>query len=218
MRGFHSNLRQKLWPWFQRSLRSQSVVLDVADQVMHQRRLTRSTDLLLKLTNTKRLATSVVLGLLLHGLVLLSPAVAARVSLGVVRSPDNAADWDSITTRLQTAKVGYRVVDFQQVQQAADLNGISVLFLPNVETITETQAIALEEWMSRGGRVVVSGPVGRLSPLGVRQALRSLLGAYWAYPLSEPTGLQTITRQPQSWARKGQAASGLWGEIGRAHV
>ncbi|HEY9858637.1 MAG TPA: family 10 glycosylhydrolase, partial [Candidatus Obscuribacterales bacterium] len=144
---------------------------------------------------------------------LLSPAAAERVSLGVVRSSDNAADWESITTRLQAAKVGYRVVDFQQVQRAADLNGISVLFLPNVETVTEAQAIALEDWMSRGGRVVVSGPVGRLSPLGVRQALRSLLGAYWAYPLSEPNSLQTITMQPQSWARKGQAATGLWGGV-----
>ncbi|MBD2119864.1 family 10 glycosylhydrolase [Trichocoleus sp. FACHB-262] len=180
---------------------------------MHQRRSTRSTRLLLNLMSKSRLATSVCLGLLLQCLVLLSPAVAERVSLGVARSSDNAADWESITTRLQAAKVGYRVIDFQQVQRAADLNGISVLFLPNVETVTEAQAIALEEWMSRGGRVVVSGPVGRLSPLGVRQALRSLLGAYWAYPLSEPTGLQTITRQPQSWARKGQAASGLWGGV-----
>ncbi|MBW4486480.1 MAG: family 10 glycosylhydrolase [Trichocoleus desertorum ATA4-8-CV12] len=212
MRGFHSNLQQKLWPWFQRSLCPQSVVLDVAD-LMHQRRSTSSTRFLLNLASTSRLATSVCLGLLLQCLVLLSPAAAERVSLGVVRSSDNAADWESITTRLQAAKVGYRVVDFQQVQRAADLNGISVLFLPNVETVTETQAIALEEWMSRGGRVVVSGPVGRLSPLGVRQALRSLLGAYWAYPLSEPNSLQTITMQPQSWARKGQAATGLWGGV-----
>ncbi|HEY9858768.1 MAG TPA: hypothetical protein V6D16_04615, partial [Candidatus Obscuribacterales bacterium] len=140
MRGFHSNLRQKLWPWFQRSLRSQSVILDVADQVMHQRRSTSSTDLLLNLAIVKRLATSICLGWLLPCLVLLSPAAAERVSLGVVRSSDNAADWESITTRLQAAKVGYRVVDFQQVQRAADLSGISVLFLPNVETVTEAQA------------------------------------------------------------------------------
>lgn len=175
--------------------------------------VTYSTRLLLNWAMGRRLVTSACLGLLLQGLVLLSPAIAEQVSLGVVRNADNAADWESITARLQAAKVGYRIIDLQQVEQTADLNGISVLFLPNVETITEAQAIALEAWMSKGGRVVVSGPVGRLSSLGVRQALRSLLGAYWAYPLSEPTSLQTITRQPQSWARKGQAASGLWGGV-----
>ncbi|HEY9805818.1 MAG TPA: hypothetical protein V6D04_04570, partial [Candidatus Obscuribacterales bacterium] len=215
MRGFHHLLRQKL-PWLQPSLSSESfqpLILNVADRVMPQKHSPRSISSLPQMMIISRLATSVCLGLFLQCLVLLSPAAAEPVSLGVVRSSDNAADWESIATRLQAAKVGYRIVDMQQVERAADLNGISVLFLPNVETITEAQAIALEDWMSRGGRVVVSGPVGRLSPLGVRQALRSLLGAYWAYPLSEPTSLQTITRQPQSWARKGQAASGLWGGV-----
>src|SRR6476646_6546630 len=215
MRGFHHILRQTL-PWLQPSLSSESfqpLILNVADCVMQQKHSPRSISSLPQMMIISRLATSDCLSLFLQCLVLLSPAAAEPVSLGVVRSSDNAADWESIATRLQAAKVGYRIVDMQQVERAADLNGISVLFLPNVETITEAQAIALEDWMSRGGRVVVSGPVGRLSPLGVRQALRSLLGAYWAYPLSEPTSLQTITRQPQSWARKGQAASGLWGGV-----
>lgn len=161
----------------------------------------------------KKLVTGVCVSTLLQCLLLLSPATAATVVLGVARNSDNAAEWSGISDRLQTAKVAYRIVELSQVQKASELAGITVLFLPNIETLTASQTLAIEEWVSQGGRVIVSGPVGRLSPLGVRQALRSLLGAYWAFPLSEPASLQTITTQPQAWVRKGMTADSLWGGV-----
>ncbi|MFB2920079.1 glycoside hydrolase family 10 protein [Aerosakkonema funiforme] len=131
-----------------------------------------------------------------------APAEAQAIRLGVVRSPDNATQWSGITTRLGESGLPYCVVDLQKVQNAADLNGISVLFLPNVESLTQEQAIALEGWMSKGGRAIVSGPMGNLSPPGVRQMLRSLLGAYWAFPLSEPEALQPMRTRTQEWVRQ----------------
>ncbi|MFB2934661.1 glycoside hydrolase family 10 protein [Aerosakkonemataceae cyanobacterium BLCC-F154] len=119
-----------------------------------------------------------------------SAALAEGVSLGVVRSGDNATQWMGITNRLNQSGVAYCVVDLQSVQQATDLTGTKVLFLPNVESLSPQQAIALMEWMKKGGRLIVSGPAGNLSAPEVRQMLRGVLGAYWAFPLSEPSTLK----------------------------
>jgi len=59
------------------------------------------------------------------------------------------------------AGVAYCVIDLPAVKSAADL-GDRVKVVPNVKTLTPAQAIALEEWMSQGGRVIASGPVGNL--------------------------------------------------------
>lgn len=122
--------------------------------------------------------------------------------LSVVKSQENANEWAGITTRLQVAGVAYCVVDLPSVKSAADLGNGAVLFLPNVEMLTPAQAIALEEWMSRGGRVIASGPVGSLSQPGVRQLLRSLLGAYWGFSLSTPSSLQPLKTRTQEWVRQ----------------
>ncbi|MCL1463002.1 glycoside hydrolase family 10 protein [Argonema galeatum] len=131
-----------------------------------------------------------------------SAAAAQGIRLGVVRSPDNATQWSGITTRLSESGVSYCVVDLEKIKNVADLNGVSVLFLPNVESLTQEQTLALEAWMSKGGRAIASGPVGNLSPPGVRQMLRSLLGAYWAFPLSEPEALQPLRTRTQEWVRQ----------------
>ncbi|WP_413279875.1 glycoside hydrolase family 10 protein [Floridanema evergladense] len=119
-----------------------------------------------------------------------SAALAEGVTLGVVRSGDNVTQWMGITNRLNQSGVAYCVVDLQSVQKAADLTGTKVLFLPNVESLTPQQAIALTEWIKKGGRLIVSGPAGNLSAPEVRQMLRGVLGAYWAFPLSEPSTLK----------------------------
>ncbi|HYX18097.1 MAG TPA: family 10 glycosylhydrolase, partial [Nostoc sp.] len=75
-------------------------------------------------------------------------------------------------------------------------------FLPNVETLTPTQAIALEEWMSKGGRLIASGPVGSLSAPGVRQLLRSLLGGYWGFSLSETEQIKPTKTNISEWANQ----------------
>lgn len=136
--------------------------------------------------------------------VLLIPgsAIAQQARLGVVRSQENATQWGGIINRLNASGVPYCVVNLQNVRSEADLAGPAVLFLPNVETLTQEQAIALEAWISKGGRVIVSGPVGNLSAPGVRQLLRSMLGAYWAFPLSEPTMVQPLRTRTQEWVTR----------------
>ncbi|WP_250122978.1 family 10 glycosylhydrolase [Chroococcidiopsis sp. CCMEE 29] len=127
---------------------------------------------------------------------------AEQAVLGVVKSEENANQWTEITSRLRVAGVPYCVIELPTVRSAADLSDRPVVFLPNIETITPAQAIALEEWMSRGGRVIASGPVGNLSQPGVRQLLRSLLGAYWGFNLSTPSNLQPLRTNTQEWVRQ----------------
>mgnify|MGYP006420941549 CR=1 FL=1 len=119
-------------------------------------------------------------------------AVGQSSALGVARSSDNAEDWTAISRRLSAAGVDYRAIEWQQFDDPTDLAGIAVLFLPNIEHFNARQVIALETWVSEGGRLVVSGAIGTRSSLGVRRALRSLLGAYWAVPLDQSTSLQIL--------------------------
>ncbi len=144
---------------------------------------------------------------------LLPVGQASPIVLGVVRSPDNQAVWQGISTRLQTASVPYRIVDWQQVDGIEDLQGLTVLFLPNVKTLTPQQIIVVETWMSQGGRVIVSGEIGQQSPSGVQQALRSLLGAYWDSPVRQPSQLQLVANDPQPWVNPSPSATALTGGI-----
>ena len=128
-----------------------------------------------------------------------SPAIAAGEVLGVVKSEENVGQWSEITNRLERVGIDYCVVDSSQWQQEIDFGGISVLLLPSVGIIEGSQAIALEEWMNKGGKVVVTGPTGNFSSSLVRDKLRSLFGAYWAYPLSNPTTLQLSDETPAEW-------------------
>ncbi len=127
-------------------------------------------------------------------------AVAQQAVLSVVKSQENANQWTGITTRLQAARVGYCAIDLTSVKSAADFGNTAVLFLPNVETLTPTQAIALNDWVSRGGHIITSGPVGDLSEPGVRQMLRATLGAYWGFSLSSPSQLEPLrTSTQETW-------------------
>ena len=138
------------------------------------------------------------------------PAVGAeRDVLGVVKSEENANQWQGITRRLQVSGVAYCTIDLSSVKNATDLGDREVVFLPNVETLTPPQVIALEQWISQGGRVIASGPVGNMSQPGVRQLLRSLLGAYWGFSLSSPSKLQPIQTKTQEWVRQ----TGLSGTV-----
>ncbi|MGK7877595.1 MAG: glycoside hydrolase family 10 protein [Xenococcaceae cyanobacterium] len=127
-----------------------------------------------------------------------SPAMA---KLGVVRSQENARQWPEITNRLQATGLDYCILDSSNWQQESDLKNVRVLFLPNVETLNGAQAIALDRWMSQGGRVIVTGPTGSLSQPQVRSKLRSLFGASWGFPISSPSTLQ-IEQQEWVWHQK----------------
>ena len=118
----------------------------------------------------------------------------AEVALGVVRSSENSPDWVKITTRLWESGIAYKPINLEEIKSMADLAGVNVLFLPNIETLSPAQIKVLEAWANQGGRLIASGPVGRSSPALVRQSLRSLLGAYWAFPLTQPATPQPRTR------------------------
>ena len=139
-------------------------------------------------------------------LVVLPAKGAEQPALAVIKSEENAAQWAEITSRLQVAGVAYCEIDLPSVRSVTDLGDRAVVFLPNVEAIAPAQAIALEEWVSQGGRVIASGPVGNLSQPGVRQLLRSLLGAYWGFALDTPSNLQPLQTNSQEWVR--QAGNG----------
>lgn len=139
------------------------------------------------------------------------PVMAAEQEpvLSVVQSPENTQQWAGITKRLQAMGVEYCVIPLSTVNSAADWGDRKVLFLPNIETFTQTQAIALEEWMSKGGNLIASGSVGNLSAPGVRQLLRSLLGSYWAFGLNETQEIKPPTKNTQEWLNQ----NGLFGQV-----
>lgn len=111
------------------------------------------------------------------------------IHLGVVRSGDNREQWSAIAHRLEDLDLQYTVIDVESLDSADSLTGITVLFLPNVETLDSAQVITLGNWINQGGRVITSGAVGQDSAYGVQRALRSLLGAYWASDLDQPEPL-----------------------------
>ena len=133
--------------------------------------------------------------------------------LTVVQSEENSSQWTGITNRLQAAGVKYCAVSLGNVKSAADWGDRRVLLLPNIETLSPSQAIALEEWMSKGGRLIATGPVGSLSAPGVRQLLRNLLGGYWGFSLNSSQKLQASKNKSQDWANKntlfGEARGGV---------
>ena len=136
-------------------------------------------------------------------------AFAQTVNLGVVKSPDNQADWSAITDRLQSTGVDYCVVDLSQVNQRSDLGNTQLLFLPNIERLEPEHLATLQEWMRQGGRVIVSGSVGIASQPEVRNRLRSLLGAYWGFGLTQPSRLERLSISSPSWIPN----AGLVGEV-----
>ncbi len=160
-------------------------------------------DLILKIKKSRRLfilsCEIVILNLLS---VLPVTAATEEPVLSVVYGQENANQWTGISDRLQAIGVKYCVIPLNDVKSMGDWGDRRVLFLPNVETLTPTQAIALEEWMSKGGRLIASGPVGSLSSPGVRQLLRSLLGGYWGFSLSETEQIQAAKTKIPEWANQ----------------
>jgi uncharacterized lipoprotein YddW (UPF0748 family) len=142
------------------------------------------------------------------------PTVAQTAQLAVVKSPENAANWSGISSRLQSVGVNYCVVDFAQVRQASDLGNTQLLFLPNIERLEPEQINALQEWMNQGGRIIVSGAMGTLSQPEVRNQLRTLLGAYWGFALTKPSNLSALRLNQQNWLQgAGQNNSILGGVV-----
>ncbi|HHP7232398.1 MAG TPA: glycoside hydrolase family 10 protein [Xenococcaceae cyanobacterium] len=143
----------------------------------------------------------------------MSPAMATGEVLGVVKSPDNAGQWAEITSRLERVGIDYCIVETTNWQGEIDLGTINVLLLPNIATIDAVQANVIESWMNRGGKVIVSGPTASLSRPEIRDKLRSLFGAYWAYPLSAPANLELAASSPPEWFGRQQLQDSFIGAV-----
>ncbi|MDJ0744120.1 MAG: family 10 glycosylhydrolase [Xenococcaceae cyanobacterium MO_167.B27] len=142
-----------------------------------------------------------------------SPAMATGEVLGVVKSPENARQWSEISSRLERVGINYCIVETTNWKAELDLGTVSVLLLPSVETLDAVQANIIERWMNRGGKVIVSGPTGNLSRVEIRDQLRSLFGAYWAYPLSSPSNLELAPNSPPEWLGRQQLKTNLVGAV-----
>ncbi|MBD2292179.1 family 10 glycosylhydrolase [Anabaena sphaerica FACHB-251] len=140
-------------------------------------------------------------------------AATQKGVLNVIQNQENAQQWTGITKRLQAVGAKYCVIPLANINNVADLGQQRVLLLPNVETLTPGQAIALEEWMNRGGRLIASGPVGTLSTLGVRQALRNMLGGYWGFRLNDVQELQPAKSHAQEWATQKELFGKVLGAV-----
>ena len=131
--------------------------------------------------------------------------------LGVIKSRENTSQWQAITERLDATGLTYRVIDWQDVQRSTDFGDVTLLFLPNLETIASEQLLGLQAWLNRGGGLIVSGAVGSQSSAGIQNALRSLLGAYWAADLSQPESVVPLQLASQRWVRQADAGSTVIG-------
>ncbi len=133
--------------------------------------------------------------------------------VGVIKSRENASQWQAITDRLDASELTYHVIDWREVERSADFGEVTVLFLPNLENISSDQLLGLQAWLNRGGGLIVSGAVGNQSSAGVQNALRSLLGAYWATDLSQPQSVLPLQLASQRWVRQADAGSTAIGGV-----
>jgi uncharacterized lipoprotein YddW (UPF0748 family) len=139
------------------------------------------------------------IGTILPLIISTTPAIAAESVLGVVKSQENIGQWSEISNRLQRVGIEYCIVDASNWTEELDLGQASVLLLPNVEVLNAAQIKTLQQWMNKGGKVIVTGPTGNSSQPEIRDRLRSLLGAYWGYALSSPSTLELTDTTPIEW-------------------
>ncbi|QSV74541.1 MAG: family 10 glycosylhydrolase [Aphanizomenon flos-aquae KM1D3_PB] len=105
------------------------------------------------------------------------------------------------------------MIPLSQVKDKTDWGKPSVLFLPNVEVLTTEQAIALDQWVSQGGYLIASGPVGNLSTPGVRQLLRKLLGGYWGFSFNTIENLQPTNTNIPDWINQKELFGAIRGGV-----
>ncbi|MEA5421382.1 family 10 glycosylhydrolase [Spirulina sp. CCNP1310] len=134
---------------------------------------------------------------------------AQALSLAVVQDEANQTQWPGISRRLQAMDIAYCTLNRETfTPQTLPNPANTVLLLVNIPALDVTQALALETWINRGGRVIVTGNTGSLSPEAVQTQLQKLLGATWGFPLSTPaalavTGEVAVNRLPLSTPLQG---------------
>ncbi len=141
------------------------------------------------------------------------PAYALKISLGVVKSRENSAQWGEITNRLKATGIDYCTLDSVDWQDISDLNNIRVLMLPNISNLNGAQVETLNTWTKKGGKLIVTGPTGILAPSDVRSQLKEVVGASWGFTNSTPSSLQIEDSQKESWGKGVNKYSNLVGGV-----
>ncbi len=110
-----------------------------------------------------------------------------------------------LAARFGAAGIDYQLIRWSQLSDVSLSGGAvgrtdeaPILFLPNAEMVSRQQVAALSRFLESGGQLVVTGRIGLASPDTVQQELRSLLGAYWAFPLLQPAQITPVAdRMPE---------------------
>ena len=125
-------------------------------------------------------------------------AAPPRISITVVRDPQHR-DWEKIVSQLEQMDLFYEILPSPELTLDR-LEKVSLLFLPNLPTLTPNQVQILESWVKGSqGKLVVSGDLSRSIPDAVRPVFRELVGAYWLEAL--PRTEAVVPRQGQSWTQ-----------------
>ena len=99
--------------------------------------------------------------------------------------------------QLERSGIPFRLLPVNTLADAATLNRYSFLFLVNAAELSNAEVLGLEAWLQRGGRLVVSGPVGTESSQSVRELLNRMLGGYWETYIDHPQSLRA--QSSQTW-------------------
>ena len=124
---------------------------------------------------------------------------AETIRLGVVKSEDNSIQWEEINSRLQGLNIDYCTLELSQLPQNLAINELNTLFFPNIKTWDHIEARSLENWVNQGNKVIVSGEIASNSAPAVKNLLRSLLGAYWGFPLTSHSSLRAVKLEQKNW-------------------
>jgi len=102
------------------------------------------------------------------------------------------------TLREQLEKTGvpFRLLPLRTLADATTLNRYSFLFLVNVTELSEAEVVGLENWLQRGGRLLLSGPIATESSQSIRHSLRRTLGVYWETYTDRPQRPRIQASQP----------------------
>lgn len=115
-------------------------------------------------------------------------------TLGVLHGENNGPELAQLQDRLESMGIPFQTMGVESLDSGADLRDYGLLFLANVESLSLSQVLLLEQWYNRGGRLIVSGPLATRSTSDVQQRLRNLTGAYWdqGYPLTTGLAVQGV--------------------------
>lgn len=123
------------------------------------------------------------------------PVLTNQRGITVVVKPETG-NWEQVSQALPIT--GYTAINLEQLNETV-LSSARVVFLANVQDLSETQVQLLEMWVNRGGRLIVAGNLGQNASLGLRNRLRSLLGGLWAGDLTETGKLFIRSGEVYNW-------------------